>query len=300
MTDAVAVSRPHLSAAESEAFKDLWLLTEEHKEITQRELTEELLKIPEWVAITRATTPAQALQLSIRVRELQRAAFMEDDWRPYLQDLREQGLQYARNGTSFNGWFKILTAYREIVRRRVAELARSDVDRSLRIGDAMNRMMDVSLAHIGDAYLSAKEQIIADQQEAIREISTPVLQVSDRVLIIPIVGLVDTHRARHLTVSLLSAIRERRAKGVVMDITGVPVVDSKVANHLAQACEAARLMGAMVVMTGISSEIALTLVTIGAQLRGVHTVGDLQGGIEEIERFMRGAPTLEHAAVQGG
>jgi rsbT co-antagonist protein RsbR len=142
------------------------------------------------------------------------------------------------------------------------------------------------MGFIGEAYLATKEQIIGQQQEAIREISTPVLQVRDQLLIIPIVGLVDTHRARLLTEGLLKAIRERRAKGVVMDITGVPIVDSKVANHLAQACEAARLMGALVVMTGISSEIALTLVTIGAQLQGVRTVGDLQGGIELIERFL--------------
>jgi rsbT co-antagonist protein RsbR len=83
----------------------------------------------------------------------------------------------------------------------------------------------------------------------------------------------------------------------VMDITGVPVVDSQVANHLAQACEAARLMGAMVVMTGISSEIALTLVTIGAHLRGVRTVGDLQGGIELIERSLAKRSLTNGASV---
>jgi rsbT co-antagonist protein RsbR len=137
-----------------------------------------------------------------------------------------------------------------------------------------------------DVLIFERKRIIRQQQEAIRELSTPVLQIRDQLLIIPVVGLVDSYRAKILTEALLKAIRERRAKGVVMDITGVPLVDSKVANHLAQACEAARLMGALVVLTGISSEIALTLVTIGAQLRGVRTVGDLQGGIEEIERFL--------------
>ena len=69
-----------------------------------------------------------------------------------------------------------------------------------------------------------------------------------------------------------------------MDITGVPIVDSRVANHLVQACEAARLMGAHVVITGISSSIAQALVTIGADLSGVVTLGDLQTGLEEAER----------------
>ena len=71
-----------------------------------------------------------------------------------------------------------------------------------------------------------------------------------------------------------------------MDITGVPIVDSKVANHLVQACEAARLMGAKVILTGISSDIAQALVGIGAVLHGVQTVGDLQGGIEQADALL--------------
>jgi rsbT co-antagonist protein RsbR len=103
---------------------------------------------------------------------------------------------------------------------------------------------------------------------------------------LPVVGLMNTERARHLTETLLVAIRNRRARVVVMDITGVPVVDSKVANHLVQACEAARLMGAQVILTGISPEIAQALVTIGAELRGARTLADLQSGIEEANRLM--------------
>jgi rsbT co-antagonist protein RsbR len=172
---------------------------------------------------------------------------------------------------------------------------------------SLKKVAFIDIGLITDVLVFERERIIRRQQEAIKELSTPVLQVRDQLLIIPIIGLVDTHRARLLTEGLLKAIRARRAKGVVMDVTGVPIVDSKVANHLAQACEAARLMGALVVMTGISSEIALTMVTIGARLRGVHTVGDLQGGIEVVERFLeRGAspdvPTA-HADdddVQGG
>lgn len=283
---AAILSPPTLQPPDKIAFKDFWLFMEEHFEGMQAELLARLLQTPEWAPIIRAMSAEQMQAQNDRSRELQRGAFVDGNWGPYLDDLHKQGMQYARSGTTFAAWFKVLSLYRESVRKRLVTLVETDLERCMRIGDAMNMMMDIAMAHIGEAYLAAKEQIIANQQEAIREISTPVLQVSERVLIIPVVGLVDTHRARLLTVSLLAAIRERRAKGVVMDITGVPVVDSKVANHLAQACEAARLMGAMVVMTGISSEIALTLVTIGAQLRGVHTVGDLQGGIEEIERFL--------------
>jgi rsbT co-antagonist protein RsbR len=97
---------------------------------------------------------------------------------------------------------------------------------------------------------------------------------------------VDAQRARQLTEQLLRGIRGNRAKVVVIDITGVPSVDSKVANHLVQTVEASRLLGATVIVTGLSSEIAQTLVTIGVDLAKMKTVGDLQGGIEEAERLL--------------
>jgi rsbT co-antagonist protein RsbR len=84
----------------------------------------------------------------------------------------------------------------------------------------------------------------------------------------------------------LSGIRAHRAKVVVVDITGVPDVDVSVANHLVQTVDASRLMGAGVIITGLSSEIAQTLVRIGVDLSKMNTVGDLQGGIEEAERLL--------------
>ena len=96
--------------------------------------------------------------------------------------------------------------------------------------------------------------------------------------------MLDSERARQLTEQLLTAIRTHRAKVVVVDITGVPDVDEAVANHLVQTVDASRLMGADVIITGLSPDIAQTLVTIGVDLSKMRTVGDLQGGIEEAER----------------
>jgi rsbT co-antagonist protein RsbR len=89
-----------------------------------------------------------------------------------------------------------------------------------------------------------------------------------------------------VTEQLLRGIRTNRAKVVVIDITGVPQIDSTVANNLVQTVEASRLMGASVIITGLSSEIAQTLVTIGVDLSKMNAVGDLQGGIEEAERLL--------------
>lgn len=134
-------------------------------------------------------------------------------------------------------------------------------------------------------FVEERERVIGQQQEAIRELSTPVLQVREKLLILPIIGVIDTQRARQLTDQLLRAIRANRARVVVIDITGVASIDSNVANHLVQMVEASRLLGATVIVTGLSPEIAQTLVNIGVNLK-MHTMGDLQGGIEEAERLL--------------
>src|SRR3989442_2935483 len=123
-------------------------------------------------------------------------------------------------------------------------------------------------------------------QAAPREVSTPVLQVRARLFILPIMGVMAPRRAGQLTEQLLRAIRTNRAKVVVIDITGVGAMDSNVANRLVQTVEASRLLGATVIVTGLSPEIAQTLVTIGVDLSEMATVGDLQGGIEEAERLL--------------
>src|SRR5205823_7527945 len=134
---------------------------------------------------------------------------------------------------------------------------------------------------------SERERVIRQQQEAIRELSTPVLQIRDRLLLLPIIGLIDTHRAQLITENLLRSIRENRARAVVMDVTGVATIDSKVANHIIQTIAAARLMGAKVIVTGISSDVAQSLVALGIELSKLSTVGDLQGGLEEADAVIQ-------------
>jgi rsbT co-antagonist protein RsbR len=119
----------------------------------------------------------------------------------------------------------------------------------------------------------------------LRELSTPVLQLRERLLILPVIGMLDSSRARQLTEQLLGAIQQKRATVVVIDITGVATIDRTVANHLVQTVEASRLMGASTILTGLSSEIAQTLVDLDVDLGMMKTVGDLQGGLEEAERL---------------
>jgi rsbT co-antagonist protein RsbR len=136
------------------------------------------------------------------------------------------------------------------------------------------------------AFGAERERVISQQQAAIQDLSTPVLRLRNGLLLLPLIGVIDSDRARQVTEGLLETIREFRAQVVVMDITGVPAVDSKVANHLIQTVDAARLLGATVVVTGMSPAIAQSIVTVGVDLSQIRTVGDLQGGLDLADRLL--------------
>jgi rsbT co-antagonist protein RsbR len=180
----------------------------------------------------------------------------------------------------------IVLLLRDVLARSLFKKYQADFGLLNEVLDAYEPAANRIANTVAVGFVQERERIIRQQQEAIRELSTPVLQVRERLLILPIIGVVDSQRARQLTEQLLRGIRANRAKVVVMDITGVPAVDSTVANHLVQTVEASRLLGATVIVTGLSPEIAQTLVTIGVDLRKMNTVGDLQGGIEEAERLL--------------
>jgi rsbT co-antagonist protein RsbR len=167
-----------------------------------------------------------------------------------------------------------------------AQLDQRDFPLLNRVLDAYEPVANRIANTVAVSFVDERERVIRQQQDAIRELSTPVLRVRERLLILPIIGVLDSERARQLTEQLLSGIRTHRAKVVVIDITGAPEVDPTVANHLVQTVDACRLMGASVIITGLSPKIAQTLVTLGVDLGKINTMGDLQGGLEEAERLL--------------
>ncbi len=114
----------------------------------------------------------------------------------------------------------------------------------------------------------------------VRELSTPLVPITDEILVLPLVGTIDSARAQQMMDVLLDGISSRRAKAVILDITGVPVVDTSVANYILQATQAVRLLGAECILVGITPEVAQTVVGLGVDLRTLSTRSDLQGGIE--------------------
>lgn len=139
-------------------------------------------------------------------------------------------------------------------------------------------MFDMSLAI--DTYIFANLETVARHQAAIRELSTPVIRVYNGVLLLPLVGTVDSHRAHQIMETLLTRIVDEQARVVIVDIAGVAVVDTKVADHLIKTTEAVRLVGAETIITGISAQVARTIVQLGVDISSMNTRSRLGDGIE--------------------
>jgi len=246
----------------------------------------------EWA---RRITRAKLLTAMSQDEIFAEATTIYDNYVEALESGTFEALQgYARNlseriiprGVETQEVIGIVLLLRDVLARSLFAKYQHDFALLNRILDAYEPAANRVANTVAVSFVQERERTIRQQQEAIRELSTPVLQVRERLLILPIIGVIDPQRARQLTEQLLRGIRTNRAKVVVIDITGVAAMDSNVANHLVQTVEASRLLGATVIVTGLSPEIAQTLVTIGVDLAKMNTVGDLQGGIEEAERLL--------------
>src|SRR6516162_8112957 len=258
----------------------------------------------EWA---RRITEAQLLTARSREEIFAEATAVYDNYVEVLESGSVEALgDYARDlseriiprGVETDEVIGIVLLLRDVLARSLFEKYQTDFEMLNRVLDAYEPAANRIANTVAVSFVQERERIIRQQQEAIRELSTPVLQVRERLLILPIIGVVDPQRARQVTEQLLRGIRANRAKVVVIDITGVPDVDSTVANHLVQTVDASRLMGATVILTGLSSEIAQTLVTIGMDLSKMKTVGDLQGGIEEAERLLGYKVMMQQSAEE--
>jgi rsbT co-antagonist protein RsbR len=215
-----------------------------------------------------------------------------DELRHYARDLSERIIP---RGVETDEVVGIVLLLRDVLARSLFEKYREDFELLNQVLDAYEPAANRIANTVAVSFVDQRERVIRQQQDSIRELSTPVLQVRERLLILPIIGVLDRPRAQQLTDQLLHGIRAHRAKVVVIDITGVPDVDEEVADHLVKAVDASRLMGANAIITGLSSEIAQTLVTIGVDLTNLNTAGDLQSGMEEAERTIGLKLTRTHA-----
>jgi rsbT co-antagonist protein RsbR len=142
---------------------------------------------------------------------------------------------------------------------------------------------DLGLATF-ETFTAAREQIIADQAESMLELSTPVVRLWDGIIAVPLVGTLDSARTQLVMEKMLEALVSTEAEHAVIDITGVPTVDTEVAQHLLKTVMAARLMGADCIITGIRPQIAFTIVSLGIEFGDVLTKQTLADGLEHALR----------------
>lgn len=259
----------------------VWAVYDAAHEELGAELREELLTHPEFGPLVRATPPDPGQESASHA--LLGAAMEDAEWEPYWESIRTQAAGYATAEISFASWVALIQMVRNEMLGRIVADAPSELLPDVR---ALDRWLDDVMAVFGQAFVDTSEQVIARQQLAIRQLSTPVLQLRAGLLLAPIVGALDADRLQQVRADLLEAIRNRRARVVVLDVTGVPEIDSVAANQLIGTVASARMMGAAVIVSGLSADIAQTLVTAGIDLSQVDSVGDLQSGIERAERLL--------------
>jgi rsbT co-antagonist protein RsbR len=142
----------------------------------------------------------------------------------------------------------------------------------------------------------AQEQLVQRQQEEILELSTPVIQVWDKVLVLPIIGTLDSVRAARLTEGLLERIAIEQAEVAILDVSGVPAIDTEVAQHLLKTVEAARLMGAVSVLSGVRPETAQAIVHLGIDLGSLRSRTNLKEALQLALTLVAAAPVTKAAA----
>ncbi|NIM11466.1 MAG: STAS domain-containing protein [Candidatus Aminicenantes bacterium] len=156
----------------------------------------------------------------------------------------------------------------------------SDPESFIRIVIHISRLLDKLGLVTFENFLEGREGKLKEYAKLMSEVSTPILFLWKEILFLPIVGVVDSKRAQTIMETILQQIVEKSSKIIILDILGVRVVDSAVANHIVKITRATRLMGCESIITGISSSIAQTLVNLGVDLGGLITKSTLIGGLE--------------------
>jgi rsbT co-antagonist protein RsbR len=145
---------------------------------------------------------------------------------------------------------------------------------------AINRLIDSLGLFTFETFMETKEKLIREQQKSLLEVSAPVVRVWDEILMVPLIGLLDSTRTQLVMETLLDGLERTQSKVAILDISGIPAVDSLVAKHLLTTVSAVRLMGAECIITGISSRISQTMVQIGIDLSGITTKSSMADGLK--------------------
>lgn len=194
--------------------------------------------------------------------------------------------QIQARGGRLDSFVRYVQALQRVLIEELEESPEYSFEQSREVLLLLARIFNHLVLDVFYTYLKEKEQTIQAQQEELRQVSTPITEIWDGVLTLPVIGSLDSSRTMMVMENLLNRIEKDRARVVVMDVTGVLAIDSQVSHYLIQMVRAIGLMGAEAILTGIRPEIARALTNLNIDLGGVTTRGTLSDGLKEAFRRM--------------
>jgi rsbT co-antagonist protein RsbR len=198
----------------------------------------------------------------------------------YLETRRQVGETHARIGLSLNTYFAGMDMMLELFTRAVHKADLKD-GAKLNMQESVTKMLHLDTSIVVDTYNHMVEETLTAQAKSLMEMSTPVTQIWSGILLLPIVGIIDSKRARDIMNATLAKIGETQARIFILDISGVGVVDTAVANHLIKITRATRLMGCDCTISGVSPSIAQTIVDLGIDVGRIKTTSTMKDALAD-------------------
>ena len=228
-----------------------------------------------------------------RVMELQgiywREFFQEERNEEYIEKRRLVGETHARIGLPLGTYCAAMNKMHSIIVAQVTSDGSDDTTTEVLVN-----FMNLDVAIVIETYSNVVSEAVSAQSQALMEMSTPVTQIWEGILMLPVVGIIDSKRAQEIMATTLSKISETQAQVFIMDISGVAVVDTQVANHMIQITKATRLMGCESTISGLSPSIAETIVQLGIDVGKVKTTATLKDALSSA--FRRIGMTIAEAS----
>ena len=203
------------------------------------------------------------------------ADLTKPQWARMKELLGELSRQRATQGFSASETATFVFSFKQVLFNRIRQEFGSDSQTVVTVTWQANELLDKLGLYTMEVFLKSREDIIARQQQEMLEVSTPVVELWTGILALPLIGTLDSNRTQIVMQNLLEAIVAKGADLAIIDITGVPTVDTLVAQHLLKTVAAARLMGADCIISGIRPQIAQTIIHLGVDLGGVLTKATL-------------------------
>lgn len=204
-----------------------------------------------------------------------------EDSKEYSAKLDDFAEKVVRLGWPLTFVTSGLRMFGRIVYDYLTETGKINKENHMEAVEEFDQWISPMYNEVVQAYAKTWEKTVSLQKIALQELSAPLIPVFEKISVMPLVGTIDTERARLIMENLLTGVVNHRAEVVLIDITGVPVVDTMVAHHIIQASEAVRLVGAQCMLVGIRPEIAQTIVNLGIDLNQFSTNSTLRKGIEK-------------------